>query len=161
MLTSEANLGPTKTYEELYADIVKAAKLAAERGSYIFDLYYFGHGQKIKEDGTGAGDWALFDGKRFTLINVFEAIKEGGFRNLVKITNQSCFSGGWPIEACRLWYSKHPCVSNFDKIEVYSSADAFTPVQFGAYRQLKEIETKEGWDARLEWEKENYIPKYG
>ena len=24
-----------------------------------------------------------------------------------------------------------------------------------------EIETKEGYDARLEWEKENYTPKYG
>ena len=69
---SSVEIGIGKTKDQLIDDIVKAAQEAAKKDSLLFEVFYVGHGQRGDEQGNGAGDWCLSDGKtRITLIDVF------------------------------------------------------------------------------------------
>ena len=62
------------TYQEVYDQIKGHAKNADEAMAYMFMLYYSGHGL------VGSGNWKLKDGEKpFSIEDVFNAIKDGGF----------------------------------------------------------------------------------
>ena len=51
--------------------------------------------------------------RRLTLIDLFEAIQAGGFKENVNITTIVCYAGGWAVEAQKLWTEKDTCVNQF------------------------------------------------
>ena len=63
--------------------------------------------------------------------------------------------------AKKLWDEKDPSVTQFESIIVESSCDSETAIEWGAFRELKEIEMNEGIDAVNKYLNKTHIPKYG
>ena len=77
------------------------------------------------------------------------------------LTTDCCYSGHFPVLAKKLWNEKHPCVTQFESIEVESSCDSETAIKWGAYRKFKEIYMKEGFDAGIKHLLKTHIPEFG
>ena len=77
----------------------------------VFGIYYSGSSFKADLNGLGGGDWPVNDGdKRFSLVDLLSAIKEGGFTGRVEIMSDCPYSGNWPVLAQKVWKDKHECV---------------------------------------------------
>ena len=114
---------------------------------------------------AGGGDLALNTGdgvkKRLTLIDLFNAIKSGGFEGYVSITNIVCYAGGWAVEGEKLWTEKHPCVNKFREIAIFSACDEDSAIYISKYRKVFEAKIKGGDEAHSKYIIEKHSPRYG
>lgn len=93
-------------------DVITLSKTAVENKSIHVSMFYTGHGNSPDEKGQNGGGWVLFKydkkgnqrgSKIFHLIQMFEAIKEGGYKGNLSLICNACFSGGWANHAFALW----------------------------------------------------------
>ena len=70
--------------------IKEAALKAVSNKSEMFTLHYTGHATKI------TGNWCTATpNQTVSMLQVFQTIKDAGYKGGIYIYNDSCFSGSW------------------------------------------------------------------